>query len=123
MWGVHDYRRLRVWQAARRLALDVSQLSEAFPSSERFGITTQIRRAGVSIPSNIAEGAGRDGAAFRQFLSYAAGSASELDTQLDIARELRFGDVEAIDAARSEVDVIRRMLWGLMDRESRSRNT
>lgn len=120
---MHDYRRLRVWQAARRLALDVFQLSKAFPESERFGITAQIRRSAVSIPSNIAEGAGRDGAAFRQFLSYAAGSASELDTQLDIALQLGFANDVIINEALRDVDAVRRMLWGLIDRESRSRNT
>ena len=120
---MHDHRKLRVWQAARQLAIDVFQLSESFPSSERFGITAQIRRSAVSIPSNIAEGAGRDGAAFRQFLSYAAGSASELDTQLDIARQLDLAESAIIEAALRDVDTVRRMLWGLMDRESQGRNT
>ncbi len=120
---MHEYRRLRVWQVARQLALDVFQLSQAFPDSERFGITAQIRRSAVSIPSNIAEGAGRDGAAFRQFLSYAAGSASELDTQLDIALHLGLADDAIINDALLEVDAVRRMLWGLIDREAPSRDT
>ncbi len=114
---MHDYRRLRVWEAARRLALDVYQLSQGFPSTERFGLTSQIRRAAVSIPSNIAEGAGRSGAAFRQFLWYAAGSASELDTQLDIARQLGLGDEAAVVRALAGVDTVRRMLWGLINQE------
>lgn len=112
---MHDYRRLRVWEAARRLALDVYRLSQAFLSTERFCLTSQIRRAAVSIPSNIAEGAGRNGAAFRQFLGYAAGSASELDTQLDIARQLGLGDEAALVRAQADVDTVRRMLWGFIN--------
>ncbi len=112
---MHDYRRLRVWEVARRLALDVYQVSQEFPAAERFGLTSQIRRAAVSIPSNIAEGAGRSGGAFQQFLGYAAGSASELDTQLDIARELGFGDEAALVRAQADVDAVRRMLWGLIN--------
>ena len=81
---------------------------------ERFGLTAQMRRSAVSIPSNIAEGAGRDGRAFQQFLQYAAGSASELETQLDIARELGFGAEPAVSRALDEVDIVRRMLWGLI---------
>jgi four helix bundle protein len=73
-----------------------------------------MRRSAVSIPSNIAEGAGRDGGAFKQFLEYAAGSASELETQLDIARELGFGAEPAVSRALGEVDIVRRMLWGLI---------
>jgi len=77
-----------------------------------------MRRSAVSIPSNIAEGAGRDGRAFRQFLQYAAGSASELETQLDIARELEFGPELAISNALRDANAIRNMLWGLISNRS-----
>ena len=116
--GVRDYRRLRVWQTSRALALDVYRLTQTFPSVERFGLTAQMRRSAVSIPSNIAEGAGRDGRAFRQFLQYAAGSASELETQLDIARELEFGPELAISNALRDANAIRNMLWGLISNRS-----
>ena len=111
---MHDHRQLRVWQLSHRLVLDVYRMTEGFPSAERFGLTAQMRRSAVSIASNIAEGAGRDGGAFQQFLQYAAGSASELETQLDIARELGFGAERAVSRALGEVDVVRRMLWGLI---------
>ena len=112
---MHDHRQLRVWQTSRRLAVEVYRLTQEFPSEERFGLTSQMRRSAVSIPSNIAEGAGRGGAGFRQFLRYAAGSASELETQLDIAHELGLGADSTIRAALVETDTIRRMLWGLVD--------
>jgi four helix bundle protein len=108
---MHDHRQLRVWRASRRLALDVYRLTQAFPSTERFGLTPQIRRSAVSIPSNIAEGAGRDGGAFRQFLRHSVGSASELATQLEIARELGYGSGQAIAAAINETRAVRKMLW------------
>jgi four helix bundle protein len=111
---VHDHRQLRVWQASRRLALDVYRLTRAFPSTERFGLTAQVRRAAVSIPSNVAEGAGRGGGAFPQFLGYAAGSAAELETQLDIARELGLGDDRLTGQALVDTVRIQKMLWGLI---------
>ena len=101
--------------------MDVYRLTQDFPSSERFGLTSQMRRAAVSIPSNIAEGAGRGGGSFQQFLGYAAGSASELDTQIDIARQIGIGDSAALDRAQADNDSVRKMLWGLMKQtESRS---
>jgi four helix bundle protein len=81
---VHDHRRLKVWQAGRRFVFDVYELTLGFPDSERFGLTSQLRRASVSIPSNIAEGAGRGGSgrSFAHFLRIAAGSAAEAATLL-----------------------------------------
>jgi four helix bundle protein len=87
------HKRLDVWKLAVELAVSVYRATEKFPGEERFGLTSQIRRAAVSIPSNIAEGAARRGKKeFVQFLHTARGSLSEMDTQLDIARELGFLD-------------------------------
>ena len=116
--GVHDYRQHCVWQASRALAPDVYRLTQTFPSVARFGRTTLMRRSAVSIPSYIAEGADRDGHAFRQFLQYAAGSASELETQLDIARELEFGPELAISNALRDANATRNMLWGPISNRS-----
>lgn len=111
---VHDHQQLDVWQESRRFVANIYSLTRAFPSDEHFGLTSQLRRAAVSIPSNIAEGAGRGGdRSFAQFLRIAAGSASEAETQLQIAGDLDFGATGAIDAAIGEVRRIRRMLWGL----------
>jgi four helix bundle protein len=85
------HKKLDVWQAAMRIAKVVYQLTGIFPSEERFGLVVQMRRAAVSIPCNIAEGAARQGKReFKNFLSIAQGSLSELDTQLDLAIELGF---------------------------------
>jgi len=84
-----DFRKLEIWQKSYQLALDVYQVTRAFPKEEMFGLTSQMRRAAVSIPSNIAEGCGRDGdAELARFLNIAMGSASELECQLQMSRDM-----------------------------------
>ena len=84
----HD---LKAWQEAMQLVKDVYAVTTSFPKEESYGLTSQIRRAAVSIPSNIAEGAARTGTKeFLRFLSVARGSLSELETQLILAKELNF---------------------------------
>jgi len=88
---VKDFRKQKVWQKAHDLALEVYRVTEAFPKREVFGLTSQIRRAGVSIPANIAEGCGQDtDADFARFLQIAMGSASELEYHLLLAHDLGF---------------------------------
>jgi four helix bundle protein len=83
---IHSFRDLQIWQKAMQLAVAVYRLTDAFPREERYGLTSQIRRSAVSIPSNIAEGQGRTNLGeFRQFLGIARGSNCELQTQLEIA--------------------------------------
>lgn len=85
------YRELLVWQKAKQLALLVYRETERVPKAELFGLTSQIRRAAISIPSNIAEGQGRiTRGEFRQFLGHARGSLLELETQIEIAYELGY---------------------------------
>jgi four helix bundle protein len=85
------YRELLVWRKAKNLATLVYRESEIFPKAERFGLTSQVRRAAISIASNIAEGQGRlTKGEFRQFLGQARGSILELETQLAIACELGY---------------------------------
>lgn len=82
---------LDVWKEAMRLAREVYRLSASFPDSERFGLTAQIRRCAVSVPSNIAEGAGRGTRKeYAHYLRISRGSLMELDTQLWLARDLGF---------------------------------
>ncbi len=86
---MRDFHQLQVWEKSHRFALAVYQVSRAFPSSELYGLTSQIRRASLSIPSNIAEGCGRQGPPeFARFLHIAMGSASEVEYQLLFARDL-----------------------------------
>ena len=87
----NSYRDLVVWQKGMRLVKRVYQITAAFPGDERFGLVIQMRRAAVSIPSNIAEGQARHTTGeFVQFISHAEGSVAELDTQLTLAIELGF---------------------------------
>src|SRR4030042_1395243 len=102
------HKKLDVWQAAMKVAQMVYQLTNTFPSEERFGLVTQMRRAAVSIPSNIAEGAARQGKReFKNFVSMAQGSLSELDTQLDLTILLGYiseDDVKEIEGQLLRVD-------------------
>jgi four helix bundle protein len=89
--GVQNYRELIVWQKAMDLVTEVYCLTRLFPREELYGLTNQIRRAVVSIPSNIAEGQARKSTAeFRNFLSIAQGSRAEVDTQILIAIRLQY---------------------------------
>ncbi|PPT73897.1 hypothetical protein XaplCFBP3122_18675 [Xanthomonas arboricola pv. populi] len=86
------HERLTVWRDAMSLVEAIYRLSHDFPDSERFGLTAQMRRAAISVPSNIAEGAARRSTAeYLRYLSMARGSLAELDTQLQIAARLQFG--------------------------------
>jgi four helix bundle protein len=114
---MNDFRNLRVWHAAHALALAVYRSTAVFPRSEQFGLVAQLRRAAVSIPANIAESCGRrtrrDEA---QFLHVALGSASELEAELLLARDLEYlADGDATLLAGDVADV-KRMLSGLARR-------
>jgi four helix bundle protein len=88
---VKDYKDLQVWQKSMALALQVYELTAHFPKEEVYGLTSQVRRFAVSIPSNIAEGSSRSGTKeFLQFLSIARGSAAELETQIILASQLGY---------------------------------
>lgn len=93
---IQSYKDLIAWQKSMELSVLVYKLTDNFPKSEMFSLVNQIRRATVSIPSNIAEGWARKGLGeYIQFLSIAYGSASELETQLILSKKLRFGEKEA----------------------------
>lgn len=114
-----SYQDLRVWKAAVGLVKEIYQVTQKFPPSELYGLTSQIRRAAVSIPSNIAEGQGRNSAReFRQFLSVALGSMAELETQLIIAREIRYLTEKELSFFLDLLDDLRKMAKGLSGRLS-----
>jgi four helix bundle protein len=118
---MHDHQQLRVWAENRDLVSRIYHLTRNFPHDERFGLTAQLRRTANSIPSNIAEGAGRRGTgrSFGQFLRIAAGSASEAETQLQLALDLGFVGAETVEPHFCQVRSIRKMLWGLESHYSR----
>ncbi|MGH9512984.1 MAG: four helix bundle protein [Terriglobales bacterium] len=110
------YKDLIVWQKARALAIDVYRVTEKFPKAEVYGLTSQLRRAAVSIPSNIAEGQGRlTKGEFRNFLGQARGSLLELETQLTIAFDLHFLDPEDIASLERSCSEIGKLLNGLIE--------
>lgn len=88
---MHNNLELKIWQRSRILVKEVYQLTELFPKNQQYGLTSQIQRAAVSIPSNIAEGAGRTSQKkFMRFLNIANGSAFELETQLFLGSDLGY---------------------------------
>ena len=109
------YTDLKVWQRAMDLTDAVYDASESFPRDEAFGLTSQVRRAAVSIPSNIAEGWGRGrGKQYVQFLRYARGSLYEVETQLRIAERRRYVDRQTVEDLLFSTVEISKMLSGLM---------
>ncbi len=111
-----SYRELGVWQKSVSLTKQVYLLTRDFPANELYGLTSQIRRASVSIPSNIAEGKSRrHSKEFMQFLYVALGSLGEVDTQLVLACELGFLSKDEFNRIEPNIQEIRRMLYGLID--------
>lgn len=109
-----SYKDLVVWQKGIALAKLIYQLTNKFPSEEKFGLVAQMRRAAVSIPSNVAEGQARHTTGeFIQFISHAEGSLAELDTQLILSIELRFDRTENTAAAFELISELRCMLNAL----------
>jgi len=110
-----NYRELKVWQKSYRLCLDIYRITKKFPKEERYGLTSQIRRAAVSIPSNIAEGYGRKTTAdYLRFLYIAYGSICELETQLLLSGDLYYVNQENLKALKDGTEEVERMLKALI---------
>jgi four helix bundle protein len=120
---MRPHEKLDVWKKAIDFVVAVYQATDSFPKDERFGLTSQLRRAAVSIPANIAEGAGRKSyKEFAHFLSNSQGSASEVETELLIAWRLSYVEEASYVELRCALDQIGRMLTGLcqhLERKSR----
>ena len=114
---IGSYRDLDVWQLAMDIVIQIYRVTRAFPNEERFGLIAQVRRAAVAIPSNIAEGRNRLGAAeFRRFVSIARGSVAEVETQLTVAVALGFVGAGEIASLCARLDELSKMLFGLYRR-------
>ena len=109
-----SYRELKVWQKAVAMVTDVYRITRSFPREEIYGLTSQIRRAAVSIPSNIAEGKGRTNRDFSRFLMQARGSLWELETQLQIACNLGYVSSEVLEDVLTQTAEVGRMLNGML---------
>ncbi len=108
---MRDFRELKVWEKAHRLTLQVYRITKNFPSDERFGLMVQLRRAAASVPTNIAEGCGRNGEReLARFMSIAAGSASEVEYQLLLAYDLDYMQDETYRELNQQVNEVKRML-------------
>jgi len=112
---IHSYRDLKVWQLAMDLAEACYHLTRRFPTEEKYGMTSQIRRAAVSVPANIAEGHGRNSRGeYVQFLRVAQGSLKELETHILLARRIDLIDARGESGILERCDVLEKMLRALI---------
>jgi len=110
---MRDFRKIQVWERAHQFALQVYKITSSLPKEELYGLTSQMRRAAMSIPSNIAEGCGRDTQTeLARFIHIASGSASELEYQLILAHDLGYIRDELYPNLNAEINEIKRMLVG-----------
>jgi len=113
---MHRFRKLNVWKLAMALCKDVYKSISDFPLDERYGLSDQIKRSAVSIPSNIAEVAGRNSnKEFRRFLHIAAGSSCELSTQLELSKDLGFLNKDSWTELEKEIISIQNMIYKLTE--------
>ena len=110
-----NYKDLKVWQKSYRLCLDLYRITKKFPKEERYGLTSQIRRSAVSIPSNIAEGYGKKTTAdYLRSLYIAYGSVCELETQVLLSGDLNYVNKENLVALKANTEEVERMLKALI---------
>ncbi|MFM9984787.1 MAG: four helix bundle protein [Flavobacteriales bacterium] len=108
----HNFRELKIWQRGIELSVMIYEISNDFPSEERYGLCSQLRRASVSVPSNIAEGSSRNSQKeFIHYLSIASGSCAEVETQLEIAKRLGFVNEAQLATPLNETREIQKMIY------------
>ncbi len=111
---MRNFRQLEVWKKAHELTLDLYRISTNFPSEERFGITSQLRRAAASIGANLAEGCGRDtDSDFKRFVHIARGSAFEVEYHILLAKDLEMISAANNESLNAKINEVKRMLFGL----------
>lgn len=114
---MHDYRQLKVWQKAIDLVVDIYNLTAEFPKEEKYGLISQMRRSAVSVPSNIAEGAGRNSdKEFCHFLSNAQGSNCELETQMHVSERLNLINKELCQQVCAKITEVQKMNYSLQQK-------
>jgi len=117
---MHNFQELKIWQKAMDITESVYRISAEFPKEEKYGLTSQIRRCAVSVPSNIAEGAGRntDGE-FKNFLGISSGSSNELFTQLILSHRLGLVEQIKINPILNELTEVQKMNYSLIQKFSK----
>ncbi|WP_224998686.1 four helix bundle protein [Cesiribacter sp. SM1] len=114
---MRNFQQLAVWQKSHELTLKIYKISQSFPKEELFGLTSQIRRAAMSIPTNIAEGSGRDSdAEMKRFLVISSGSCSEVEYQTLLAKDLGYISETVFIALKEDIQSIRKMLYAFIKR-------
>ena len=116
MSEIKSYRDLDVWQRSVDICVKIYQVSDKFPASEQYGLTSQLRRSAVSLASNIAEGHSRSTGEFARFLLIARGSLSELETQIEIAKRIGYLSQELADDLAIDHQIIGRQLNALLQK-------
>ncbi len=115
MEKINDFKQLRVWQKAMEIVKEVYEVSKQFPREELYGLTSQMRRSAISIPSNIAEGFKRfSNKEYKQFLHIAQGSAAELETQVILSNQLGFLTDFQFGCLDEKIDYLSRMMTALL---------
>jgi len=121
--NAYYYKKLKVWQKAMQLVIHVYKATKDFPKHEQYGLISQMRRSAISVPSNIAEGHGRNSEKeIMRFLDIARGSIYELDTQIEISRQLHFLDTQEFNIIFNLLDEVSRMLSGLRNSKLKTHN-
>ena len=109
--GMHNYRELKIWQRSMDFVVRIYEATSKFPTDEKFGLTSQLRRCAISVPSNISEGAGREtNQEFKRFLQFSMGSLNELRTQIEIAFRIGYLKIDSFDRLAEEALQIYKMI-------------
>lgn len=108
----HNFKSLKAWQLSRSLVKTTYEITANFPVDERYGICSQMRRAAISIPSNIAEGSGWTDKDFHRFLSMSLSSAYELETQLILSADLNLVSVDQLNSLSQQIQEVQRVIFG-----------
>lgn len=112
---MHNFKELKVWQNARKIVKEIYLNTKDFPADEKYGLISQMRRSAVSIPSNIAEGSGRNtDKDFKYFLNVALGSAYELQTLLILSQDMELLNQEKTNELNTSLEEIQKMIYGLI---------
>ncbi len=112
---MHNFKELKVWQLSRLLVKEVYEITSAFPATEKYGLTSQLKRCAVSMPANISEGCGRNtNKDFAHFLNISLGSAYELETLLIVSNDLNLVSEEQLNNITLKISEIQKMTFGLI---------
>ena len=114
---MHNFRKLDIWTKSMSLVTEIYQITNKFPSNERFGLISQMQRASVSIPTNIAEGSAKtSNKDFARFLEMSIGSSLELETELTIALNLKYIDTMVFESIQNKIIELQKMITGFKNK-------